>query len=130
MKRLFTLFGAFAMCVAMMAQAQIKFEKTMHNFGTFDEGQVQTCVFVFTNTGDEPLIIHQAYSSCGCTVPTFSKDPIKPGEKGEIKVSYNGRGKFPGSFKKPVTIRTNATNPIVRVYIEGVMTVEGKTSLE
>lgn len=114
----------------MMAQAQIKFEKTMHNFGTFDEGQVQTCVFVFTNTGDEPLIIHQAYSSCGCTVPTFSKDPIKPGEKGEIKVSYNGRGKFPGSFKKPVTIRTNATNPIVRVYIEGVMTVEGKTSLE
>lgn len=127
MKKLFTLIiASMAFAVAALAQADITFEKTMHNFGTFDEKTVQTCVFTFTNTGDEPLIVHQAYSSCGCTVPSVPKDPIKPGEKGEIKVTYNGNGKFPGAFKKPITIRSNATKQVVRIYISGVMTVNGK----
>lgn len=126
MKRLFTLFAAATMALAMMAEAEIKFEKTSIQLGTFDEKEVQHCVFTFTNVGDEPLIIHQAYSSCGCTVPTYSKEPVKPGEKGEIRVAYNGSGKFPGAFRKPITIRTNAANPIVRVYITGTMTVNGK----
>ena len=126
MKRYLTLFAAFLLAGAMMGEAVIKLEKTSIQLGTFDESEVKTCTFVFTNMGDEPLIIHQAYSSCGCTVPTFSKDPIKPGEQGEIHVSYNGKGKFPGAFKKPITVRSNASNPIVRMYIEGVMTVNGK----
>ena len=60
-------------------------------------------------------------ASCGCTVPTYTKTPIKPGEKGTVKVTYNGKGKFPGHFKKTVTLRTNAVVEMCRLYIEGDM---------
>lgn len=114
----------FALIVGTMmasAQAVIKFDKTSHNYGKFTEDKPQTCVFKFTNTGNEPLVIHQAFASCGCTVPTFTKEPIAPGKTGEIKVVYNGKGKLPGHFKKTVSVRSNATNALVRVYIEGDM---------
>ena len=98
------------------------FEKTSHNFGTFPESSPKvTCTFKFTNTGDKLLVIHQAMASCGCTVPQFPKEPIKPGESGEITVTYNGAGKFPGHFKKSITIRTNAKQEIIRLYVEGDM---------
>ena len=104
-------------------QAEIKFDKTEHNFGTFAESQpVQKCTFTFTNTGNAPLVINQAVASCGCTVPEYTKAPIKPGEKGAIKVTYNGAGKFPGHFKKSITIRTNGVVEMTRLYIEGEMT--------
>ena len=104
------------------AQAEIKFDKLTHNFGTFSEkAATVTCVFNFTNTGDEPLIINQAVASCGCTVPEYTKTPVKPGEKGEIKVTYNGAGKFPGHFKKSITVRTNGKVEMTRLYIEGDM---------
>ena len=83
----------------MMAQkpAQIKFEKTTHNFGTFSEKDPKvTCTFTYTNVGEQPLVVNQAIASCGCTVPEYTKNPVKPGESGEIKVTYNGAGKFPG----------------------------------
>jgi hypothetical protein len=103
-------------------QADIKFDKLMHDFGKFSESDpVVTCVFSFTNTGDAPLVINQAMPSCGCTVPEFTKQPIQPGEKGEIKVTYNGQGKFPGHFKKSITVRTNAKVEMTRLYIEGEM---------
>jgi len=111
----------------MMAQAQdkkavIKFDKTVNNFGTFSEDDaVQKCVFTFTNTGNGPLVINQAVASCGCTVPSYTKAPIMPGEQGEVKVTYNGAGKFPGHFKKTITIRTNGEPEMVRLYIEGTM---------
>ena len=80
------------------------------------------CTFTFTNVGTAPLIIHQAIASCGCTVPTYTKDPIKPGEKGSIDVTYNGQGKFPGKFRKTITVRTNAKeSAVVRLSIEGTM---------
>ena len=113
-----------AVCCASFAQAVIKFDKTTCDLGKFAEKKVQHCEFVFTNTGNEPLVIQQAYGSCGCTVPTAPKDPIKPGEKGVIKVQYNGKGKFPGHFKKPVTVRSNASNQMVRIYVEGDMVSE------
>ena len=104
------------------AQAEIKFDKTTHNFGKFSESSpVVTCTFTFTNTGDKPLIINQAVASCGCTVPEYTKDPIQPGDKGTIKVTYNGTGKFPGHFKKSITVRTNAKVEMTRLYIEGDM---------
>lgn len=114
-----------AICFAMAAsaQAQIKFEETKHDYGTFAEKDgVQTYVFKFTNAGDKPLVINQAVASCGCTVPTYTKKPIAPGEKGELKVVYNGAGKQPGHFKKSITVRTNGSPEISRLYIEGVMT--------
>ena len=91
--------------IGMMAQkpAEIKFDKTSHNFGTFSEkNPKQSCTFTFTNVGEQPLVINQAIASCGCTVPEYTKTPIQPGEKGEIKVTYNGAGKFAGHFKKSI----------------------------
>lgn len=108
-------------------QADIKFDKTSHNFGTFSEDDpVVTCVFKFTNTGTAPLIIHQAVPSCGCTVPTYTKEPIKPGESGKLEIRYNGAGKFPGRFKKSITVRTNGKTKMVRLYVEGVMEASKK----
>lgn len=108
-----------------MAQkpAEIKFDKLTHNFGSFSEkNPVVTCTFTYTNVGDQPLIVNQAVASCGCTVPEYTKTPVKPGEKGEIKVTYNGTGKFPGHFKKSITVRTNGAVEMTRLYIEGDMT--------
>ena len=116
-----SVFGLFAFA-AGSGEAEIKFEKTSHNFGSFPESSPKvTCTFKFTNTGDKLLVIHQAMASCGCTVPQFPKEPIKPGESGEITVTYNGAGKFPGHFKKSITIRTNAKQEIIRLYVEGDM---------
>ena len=114
-------------CGVMMAlaqnPAQIKFEKTTHNFGTFSEKEpVVSCVFTFTNVGEQPLVINQAIASCGCTVAKYTKTPVKPGEKGQIEVTYNGEGKFPGHFKKSITVRTNGSVEMTRLYIEGDMT--------
>ena len=103
--------------------AEIKFDKLTHDFGTFSEKEpVVTCTFTYTNVGETPLVINQAVASCGCTVPEYTKTPIQPGEKGEIKVTYNGAGKFPGHFKKSITIRTNGVVEMTRLYIEGEMT--------
>ena len=117
-----TILSIFAMVTFAAGEAEIKFEKTSHNFGTFPESSPKvTCSFKFTNTGDNLLVIHQAIASCGCTVPQYPKEPIKPGESGEIVVTYNGAGKFPGHFKKSITLRTNAKQEIVRLYVEGDM---------
>lgn len=122
-KILSTLMLFFCTTIAVMAQAEIKFDKTSHNFGTFPETEtVHKCTFTFTNTGDKPLVINQAVASCGCTVPAYTKTPIKPGETGEINVTYNAAGRFPGRFKKTITIRSNAKTEMVRLYIEGEMT--------
>ena len=114
-----------AVMIAVFAAgtAEIKFNETSHDFGSFPENAPKvTCKFKFTNTGDGPLVIHQAIASCGCTVPQYPKEPIKPGESGEITVTYNGAGKFPGHFRKSITLRTNAKQEVVRLYVEGEMT--------
>lgn len=103
-------------------QAEIKFDKLIHDFGKFSESDpVVTCVFTYTNVGETPLIINQAVASCGCTVPEYTKKPVMPGEKGEIKITYNGAGKFPGHFKKSITVRTNGIIEMTRLYVEGDM---------
>lgn len=127
MKKIFLLLMMLANLVAYAQQEhpEIKFDKTVHNFGTFSEKTpVQTAVFAFTNIGKAPLIINQAIASCGCTIPSYTKEPIMPGEKGTVKVTYNGKGKFPGHFKKSITIRTNGKVEMVRLYIEGDMKEE------
>lgn len=109
--------------VSAVAQAEIKFDKTTHDFGSFSESSPKvTCEFTYKNVGDAPLIINQAVASCGCTVPEYTKTPVQPGESGSIKVTYNGTGKFPGHFKKMITVRTNGKVEMTRLYIEGDMT--------
>ena len=128
MKRILSTICLVAVMVAAFAAgtAEIKFNETSHDFGSFPENVPKvTCKFKFTNTGNGPLVIHQAIASCGCTVPQYPKEPIKPGESGEITVTYNGAGKFPGHFRKSITLRTNAKQEVVRLYVEGEMTAVG-----
>lgn len=83
-------------------KADIKFEQTTHNFGTFSENSpVVSYTFKFTNVGDAPLVIHQAVASCGCTVPEYSQEPIAPGKTGTVKVTYNGTGRYPDTSRNP-----------------------------
>lgn len=107
--------------------ADIKFDKTTYDFGQFsDKDPIVSHTFTFTNVGDAPLVIHQATASCGCTVPEYTQEPIMPGKKGTVKVTYNGTGRLPGHFRKSITLRTNAKNEMMRIYIEGEMTSENK----
>jgi hypothetical protein len=91
----------------------IKFERLEHDFGKIKEGVMSRTAFVFTNTGDAPLLISSAIGSCGCTVPEWPKEPIKPGEKGEIKVEFDSKDKL-GEQLKTVTVSSN-TNPMNNV---------------
>ena len=107
--------------------AEIKFDKLTHDFGTFSEkNPIVTYTFIYTNVGEQPLVINQAVASCGCTVPEYTKTPVKPGEQGKLKVTYNGTGNFPGHFRKTITIRSNAKTEMVRLTIEGNMQEEEK----
>lgn len=122
-KIILTTLSLFIGVIMAYAGADIKFESTTHDFGSFSEKSPKvTCTFKFTNTGDGPLVIHQAIATCGCTVPLYPKEPIRPGESGEIKVTYNGAGKFPGRFQKTITLRTNAKSEIIRLVVKGDMT--------
>ena len=82
------------------------FEKTEHDFGTITQGENVTYIFKFTNTGKSDLLIADAKGSCGCTVPDFPRTPIKPGESGEMKVTFNSAGRN-GMQSKTVDITTN-----------------------
>lgn len=95
----------------------IKFEKTVHDYGTIYQNSDGTCEFIFKNTGKEPLILSRPKSSCGCTVPTWPKQPILPGKSDVIKVTY--ATKRVGPINKTVTIYSNASNSPVIIRIKG-----------
>lgn len=88
-------------------QADFKFEVDEYNFGTIKQGDKVTYDFNFTNGGKEPLVITEAHGSCGCTVPSWPKEPIARGGKGVIHVEFNSTGKI-GMQDKTVTITSNA----------------------
>ena len=118
----------FGVALADEPQAEIVFDKSVHNFGTFTEDNpVQTCTFTFKNTGKAPLVIIQAIATCGCTVPTYTGKPVPPGGTGIIEVTYNGKGRYPGHFKKVITVNTNAKQRLVRLAIEGEMTAKSES---
>lgn len=102
----------------MAAQGPVMSLKTTEiNYGVIEKGADPYRVFEFTNTGDAPLIISNAQGSCGCTVPTYPKDPILPGETAEIKVRYDTNRL--GKFTKKVTLTTNETVPTRVLTISG-----------
>lgn len=94
------------------------FEQTEHDFGNLPEGPKAGYSFKFTNVGAEPLVISHVQASCGCTQPTWSKEPVAPGKVGEIFVEYNTQGR-PGPFSKAITITSNATEPSKVIFIKG-----------
>lgn len=93
----------------------MSFEKAEHDFGTIEQGTPQETIFKFTNTGDAPLIITDAKSSCGCTVPDPPKDPIAPGETGELLVKFNGSGQNQVTKTITVTANTAKGSEILRI---------------
>ena len=115
---LIVMFGALATTNTLFAQtevtpqvdngAKIVFTKDTHDYGTVKNGADGTCTFEFKNTGNAPLIISNAKGSCGCTVPSWPKEPIAPGAKGVITVKYDT--KRAGAINKSVTITSNAVN--------------------
>jgi len=83
----------------------LTFEESSFDFGTIDQGTNVEHVFKFKNTGEAPLMIVNAKSSCGCTVPEYTKEPVAPGDSGELLVKFNGSGQ--NQVSKTVTITTN-----------------------
>lgn len=105
------------------ALGKIEYVETEYDFGTITEGEVVDHVFKFKNTGDAPVILSQVSASCGCTTPDYTKEPVLPGQEGEIKVSFNSLGQV-GVQQKIVSIMSNAENRVSTVQIKG--TVEKK----
>ncbi len=100
--------------------AKIEFTKDVHDYGTIEQGGDGTCEFEFKNTGTAPLIIQTAKGSCGCTVPSFPKEPIAPGATASIKVKYDTNRV--GPINKNVTITSNASNePTKVIRIKGTV---------
>ena len=95
---------------------QIAFETTKHDFGIMVQGERLTYTFKFTNTGGSDLIISDASSTCGCTIPDWSKAPVKPGDQGKIEVQFNSAGKS-GSVSKTIKVLTNAQPNTVEIEI-------------
>ncbi len=110
--------GAKAVAQEVTSGAKIEFDKETHDYGEVEFGGNGQCTFTFKNTGTEPLIISNAKGSCGCTVPSWPKEPIAPGKTGTITVKYDT--KRPGAINKSVTITSNAVNePSKVVRIKG-----------
>ena len=121
MKTFGTLLVVFFISFSINAQ-EFKFEEETINYGKIDKASNGERVFVFTNVGDQPLIIKNIQSSCGCTVPKKPEQPIMPGQKGEIKVSYDT--KRVGGFSKTITVFFNVKNPRKMIKIRGFVNKE------
>ena len=113
------LFCLVCSLAAMSQKAVISFEVKTHDFGKVNEedGKI-THVFDFTNKGVTPLVVNKVQASCGCTTPTWTKEPIEPGKKGTITVTYNPSGR-PGTFTKTITVYSNASDEQMVLTIHG-----------
>lgn len=116
MKLLFSLAIFLAFSMNSVAQ-EFKFDKEIIDYGKIDINSNGVRTFTFTNIGNKPIIITKVQSSCGCTIPKKPEKPIMPGEKGEIKVSYNT--KRVGGFHKSITVFSNAKVKLKRLQIKG-----------
>ncbi|MFW5886423.1 MAG: DUF1573 domain-containing protein, partial [Bacteroidota bacterium] len=117
-----TVFIAFGRCQSNKEnnnkkKAEITFEEITFDFGTISKGSDASHEFIFTNTGKIPLTLENVKSSCGCTVPSWTKEPIKKRKTGSIKVKYNSN--IIGNFSKSVTVHSNAINSPVILRIKG-----------
>jgi len=112
---------------AQFSEASIAFDKLNHNFGNIKEEKgIVEHTFKFTNSGSEALLVNNVRSSCGCTVPEWSKEPIPPGGSGTVKVSFNPLRR-PGAFRKSITVQSNAKVKNTVLYIVGLVEPKPKT---
>lgn len=101
------------------AAAQIKFDSTAVWLGEFEADSVSVGSFGFTNTGNAPLVVKSVFSDCGCTVASYSREPVAPGGRGEIKVRFSDKNRRPGNFMKRVKVRTNTEPSTTYLYVRG-----------
>lgn len=123
MKKLGILLSLFAFVMVFQANAQeqasgavISFKEKSVDFGDIEQGAKVEHVFTLTNTGSVPLVISNVAATCGCTVPSWPKEPVAPGKSAEIKVSFNSTGKM-GKQNSVVRIYSNASEPIEKVSL-------------
>jgi hypothetical protein len=96
-------------------------EKNTHDFGDIFQGDVVEHTFKFTNTGNQPLLITNIQTSCGCTTPTWPRDPIMPGGKGELKVGFNSAGKMNKQTKTVLPIISNSATDVSVTFTTNVL---------
>ena len=123
-KTLFILSALFIAVSVSNAQsekrAKIEFEKTTIDLGKFgQEEAVRHCQFIFKNSGDANLYIHQIIPTCSCTSNKYPTHAIAPGASDTIFVTYNGEGKSPRKFRSSITIHSNAVTEMTKIYIKG-----------
>ena len=128
-----TIFMLFLLVSGLISHAQdkgakIEFKAYTIDYGTINKGADGIRTFEFTNSGDEPLIVSNVKSSCGCTIPKKPKKPILPGENGEIEVKYDTNRVNP--IRKTITVTSNAVNaPTVALKITGKVIDPDKESV-
>jgi hypothetical protein len=98
----------------------IQFEKLEHDFGTMTQGEVLEYEFRFTNTGNADLLVTNAVASCGCTIPEYPKEPVRPGEKGKIRIKFDSKMKI-DRFRKEVYITANTEPAQTTLMITGLI---------
>lgn len=112
---------------AQQSKPSISFEEEIYDFGEVKEdGGTVNHTFTFTNEGGQPLIVHNVRASCGCTSPDWTRQPIQPGKKGFIKVTFDPRNR-PGNFNKSAIVSTNGTEPTKVLRITGKVLPKEKT---
>ena len=94
------------------------FNELVHDYGEVPEGPMAEYDFVFKNKGKKPIIINKAVGSCGCTVAAWDHEPVLPGKKGKIHVTYNTLQR-PGPISKQVTVMSDASEPVIVLQIKG-----------
>jgi hypothetical protein len=97
-------------------QAVMVFDTLVHDFGTIIEGERVICYFGYKNEGGEDLLITSVEATCGCTTPSWRREPLGPGEQGSLEIIFDASGRS-GVQRKVVTVMSNATNSLVRLTI-------------
>jgi hypothetical protein len=98
--------------------SRILFEELTYEFGKIKQGDIVKHTFNFKNDSDEPLVVSNAAASCGCTVPEWPKEPVKPGESGKIEVQFNSKGKS-GVQNKTIIITANTLPNTTTIVLKG-----------
>ena len=124
MKKTFLLILLLAVTFGASAQSdskpEIKFDKTTIDLGKIStDSPIKECFFLFKNTGDANLYIHQIITSCSCTGKRYPTRGIKPGESDTIFVTYNAENKSPRKFRTSITIHSNAKTEMTKLYLKG-----------
>ena len=130
MKKFFSILSVVLLATAMSCSqsnnasdkkgaAEITFAETEFDFGTIEQGSDAAHVFGFKNTGKEALVVSNVQTSCGCTIPIWTREPVKKKKAGEIKVKYNTHAV--GTFVKTITVYSNASNSPVTLKIKGIV---------